>query len=51
MGVPVVVESWVSLKSLPPKEAIVLVVLKVILAVVRWAWFGGGDGGLVLRVS
>jgi hypothetical protein len=46
--VPVVVEGWVSLWSLPPKEAMVALVSKGILVVV--ILFVGGDGWvLVLR--
>jgi len=44
MGVPVVVEGWVSLRSLPPKEVMVALVVKAILAV------GGRGVGWVVAV-
>lgn len=43
MGVPVVVDWWVSLRRVPPKEAMVALVSKPILVVADWDGEGVDD--------
>lgn len=49
MGVPVVVDWWVSLRRVPPKEAMVARVSKAILVVAGWDGEGDEADGEVVK--